>query len=390
MNRPAFPQQLVPLRRKLQLTAVAGAAVLLAGLWFSPARAWADLLLGSFTLVCLGLAGLFFVALQYATGAVWSVPLRRVGEAMTAALPAGAAGILLVLLGHPSLYPWYGKTWTNPESYMGFRNAWLSYPFFLARAVVYLALWLGFAWAMLRNSRRQDTEGGMELSRRNTRLGVTFMVVFGLTFWLASTDWVMTLEPEWSSTIFGIYHFTGMFLAGLAVITLLALALRRQGALRHGVQDAQFLDLGRLMVAFSVFWAYIWFSQYMLIWYANLTAETPYMMLRTSHGWGTLFVVNLQLNWTVPFLLLLPRANKMNERTLTLAATVLLLGRVTDLYLMILPPFSPASPLPALWDFAAIAFAGSCFVLLSLRAFFAAQALPVGDPRLAESLHTAV
>ena len=389
MSRPSFPLRFVPLRRSMQVTAACGALVLLAGLWFAPARAWADLLFGSFALVCLGLAGLFFVALQYATGAVWSIPLRRVGEAITAALPAGGAGILFVLLAHPSLYPWYGKTWTNPESYMGFRNAWLSYPFFLARAVFYLAVWLGFAWAILRNSRRQDTERGSELSRRNTCLGVTFMPFFAVTFWLASTDWVMTLEPAWSSTIFGIYHFSGMFLAGLAVITLLALALRRQGALRGGVKDAQFLDLGRLMVAFSVFWAYIWFSQYMLIWYANLSEETPYMMLRTSSGWGKLFVLNLLLNWTLPFLLLLPRTNKMNERTLTAAAILLLLGRVTDLYLMILPPLSPASPLPALWDFAAIGLAGSCFVLLSLRAFFASQSLPVGDPLLAESLHTA-
>jgi hypothetical protein len=387
MSDLRFPQRLVPLRRWMQFATAGGAIVLVLGLWLAPQRAWPDLLLGSFAMVCLGLAGLFFVALQYASGAVWSIALRRVGEAMSSALPAGAAGILLVLIAHPALYPWYGKTWANPESYTAFKQAWLSYPFFLVRAVMYVALWIGFARAMRRNSRRQDVEGGMALSRSNTRLATAFIVVFGVTFWLASTDWVMSLEPEWSSTIFGIYHFSGMFLAGLAAVALLAVGLRRAGPLRRCVNDSHFLDLGRLIVAFSTFWAYIWFSQYMLIWYANLSEETPYMVLRTSSGWGKLFVWNLLLNWALPFLLLLPRANKMNPRTLCAASILVLLGRVTDLYLMVIPPFAPASPWPAVWDVATLALVSGGFVLLTLSSFFSAAPVPMGDPLLAESVH---
>lgn len=387
MSDDRFPQRLADLRRWTQFAAAGGAAVLAAGLWLAPARVWPDLLLGSFAMVCLGLAGLFFFALQYASGAVWSIALRRVGEAMTAALPAGAVGILVVLIAHPSLYPWYGKAWAIPESYTGFKQAWLSYPFFLARAVIYIAVWLGFARAMLSNSRRQDAEGGIELTRSNTRLGTAFIVVFGVTFWLASTDWVMSLEPQWASTIFGIYNFSGMFLAGLAVVALLALGLRRAGPLRGSVNDGHFLDLGRLIVAFATFWAYIWFSQYMLIWYANLSEETPYMGLRTSSGWEKLFVWNLLLNWALPFLLLLPRANKLSPRTLSAAAILVLLGRVTDLYLMILPPFAPASPRLTIWDLATLALVAGGFVLLSLNSFFRSEPVPIGDPLLAVSVH---
>jgi hypothetical protein len=382
MNGHPYPARLAPWRAPLRVAVALGGAIVLAGLWFAPGRAWPDLLLGSFAMVCLGLSGIFFVALQYASGAVWSIPLRRVGEAISAALPFGAIGILAVLLLHPSIYPWYGHLDIATEGWVGFKQAWLSYPFFFTRAVIYLAAWLVFSWAIRRNSRRQDHEGGMELTRKNTRLSVTFIVVFGVTFWLASTDWVMSLEPNWASTIFGIYHFSGMFLSGLATIALITLALRAAGPLRHGVSDEQFLDLGRLMVAFSTFWMYVWFSQYMLIWYANLNEETPYMLLRTSSGWGRWFILNVLLNWALPFLLLLPRANKINPRTLATACVILLLGRVTDLYLMIIPPFSPGNPRLAIWDLAVVVAVVAGLVLVAMRSFFAADPLPVGDPLL--------
>lgn len=390
MTGHPYPARLANLRRPLGAAAAIAGVILLGGLWMAPERAWPDVLLGSFAMVCLGLAGIFFVALQYASGAAWSIPLRRVGEALNAALPLGGIGILAVLLLHPSIYPWYGHSEIATEGWAGLKHTWLSYPFFLVRAVVYLTAWLGFSWAIRRNSRRQDREGGIELSRKNTRLSVMFIVVFGVTLWLASTDWVMSLEPHWASTIFGIYHFAGMFLSGLAAIALLALALRATGPLRHGVSDDQFLDLGRLLVAFATFWTYIWFSQYMLIWYANLTEETGYMVLRTSSGWGKLFVLNLLLNWAVPFLLLLPRANKINPRTLATASTIILLGRVTDLYLMIIPPFSPASPRPAIWDFAALVVVTSVSVLVTMRSFFASEPIPIGDPFFSLGRHSQV
>ena len=368
------------------LTAL-GALTVLLGFFLAPQRIWPDLLLASYALLGLGLAGVFFVALQYVSGASWSVALRRIPEAMTAALPAGAVGLAVVLLGRPSLYPWMGGAAEAVKGFPGFRQAWLSPSFFLLRSAGYLLVWLFFAWAIVRNSRSQDSSGDIALTRRNTRLSAAFMVIFGITFWLASYDWVMTLEPRWYSTIFGIYHFASLFLGGLAAISLLAVWLHKNGALRHTLTSEHRLDLGRLLFAFSTFWMYIWFSQYMLIWYANLPEETSYFIRRIGPGWGRLFVLNVLLNWAVPFLVLLPRANKQNPRVLGGVSIVVLLGRALDLYLMILPPFTGAKPVFGVWEAGVLLGTVGLFVLVFLRALRQAPLVPIADPRLQESLH---
>jgi hypothetical protein len=384
--KPTIPARVRSLSRYLEIIFAVGSAAMLLGLWRSPERAWLALLIGSFATVGFALAGIFFVALQYATGANWSIPLRRVGEALSTALPWGGAGVLAVLVLHPSLYPWYGHAFESSDGWVGFRQVWLSYPFFFGRAVTFLAVWLLFAARIRGNSHRQDQEGGMALTRKNTRLAVAFLVVFGVTFWLATTDWIMSLEPNWGSTIFGIYQFAGMFVSGLALVCLLTLGLRAASPFGQGVRDSQILDLGRMIVAFTTFWGYIWFSQFMLIWYANLSEETPYMIVRTNSAWGGLFVANLLLNWAIPFLLLLPRANKMNPRTMATASVIVLLGRLADLYLMVVPPFSAARSWPTLWDLATLVAVASGLLLVTLRSFFAGEPLPVGDPYLLRTL----
>ncbi len=369
-----------------RVLAAAGVITVLLGVFLAPQRAWPALLLGSYALIGLGLAGLFFVALQYVAGATWSVALRRVPEAMTAALPAGALGLAAVLLGQPTLYAWFRNPWPAAEGFLGFKRVWLSEPFFLARSAVYVLVWMGFAYALVRNSRRQDSTGSFDLTRRNNRLAAIFIVLFALTFWLASYDWIMSLEPTWYSTIFGVYNFAGLFTSGLAVIAILVVWLQKSAALEHTFTENHLGDLGTLLLAFSTFWAYIWFSQYMLIWYANLPEETSYFIRRIHGVWGTLFVLNFLLNWAVPFLVLLPRANKCNPRVLAGVSVVVLVGRAVDLYTMILPPFVGAKPVFGIWEAGALLGTVGVFVLVFLRALRQAPLVPIGDPYLPESL----
>ena len=368
------------LRRLKVLTAV-GAGVLVIGMFVAPQRAWLNFLLASYYLLSVGLAGSVWIALQYVSGANWSTALRRVPEAISGVLPYAAVAMLLLLILHPRLYPWVGAS-----DLTGFKHWWLALPFFRLRAVLYIAGWLGFAAAMVRASRRQDADGDLRYTRRNIRLSAAFLVFFALSFWLASSDWIMSLEPEWYSTIFGFYNFAGLFLSGLALITLSLIWLRRHSPLKYIVTNHHLHDLGKLLFAFSTFWAYLWFSQYMLIWYANLPDETAYY-IRQLHGyWQPLFILNLALNWAVPFFALLPRTNKQSAAVLAKVCLVLLAGRWLDLYLMIMPTFSPV-PRIGLWELGGAAALFGAFALAFFAALRSAALIPLRDPYLSESLH---
>jgi hypothetical protein len=369
--------------RLLKALTAAGALTMLAGAAVAPDRIWPALLLASYLVLGLGLAGIFFVALQYASGAGWSVAFRRVPEAMAATLPYGAAGMALVLVLRSSLYPWTGDI----ELHGAFKHFWLNLGFFLGRAAVYLTIWLLFTALIVGTSRLQDRDGNVSHTRRNVKLSIGFLVLFAVTFWLASYDWIMSLEPEWYSTIFGVYHFAGLFSSGLAMLILLVLWLRRTGPLRDFVNQEHLHDLGKLLFGFSTFWMYIWFSQYMLIWYANMTEETGYYIRRMEQFWQPLFVLNVVLNWVAPFVVLLSRAAKRNPGILAKVAVVVLAGRVLDLYLMIAPPLSGGAPRVGIWEAGLLAGAVAVFLLVFLKAIRQAPVVPLRDPYLAESLH---
>jgi hypothetical protein len=320
----------------LLILALVGGAALAVGLFQEPDRTWIHLLLLSYYLVGLGLAGLLLVALHYITGARWSLPIRRVPEAMTAVLPVAAAGLAAVFLCRLSLYPWSLPD-TSAAAESPFQRLWLNRSFFLFRSLVYLALWIAFAAAIVRNSRRQDRGRDPAPTWRNIRLSAAFLVVFGVTCWLASCDWIMSLEPRWSSTIFAVYNFAGLFLSGLAAVVLLVLCLRHLSPLQGVLNEDHLHDLGTLLFAFSSFWMYTWFCQYLLIWYVNNPEETAYLRRRWNGDWPVVLLLDLVLNWGLPFVVLLFRSAKRSPRILGTVAFFVLVGRWIDLSLMILP-----------------------------------------------------
>jgi len=247
-------------------------------------------------------------------------------------------------------------------------------------------MWIVFATAICRNSRRQDEDGDRRWTRANTRLSAAFLMVFGVTFTLASVDWVMSLEPLWYSTIFGVYNFAGLFLSGLAAIIVVALWLERRGPLRNVLNDEHLHDLGKLLFGFSTFWMYIWFSQYLLIWYTNIPEETVYFVRRTHGAWLTLFLANIVLNWLGPFVILLRRDTKRQRKTLRRVAAMVLVGRCVDVYLMIFTAIVADVPRLGLWEIGLTAGGIGCFGLVLARILRGAPAVPIADPQLAESL----
>jgi len=361
--------------------AILGGVTLVAGLFLTPQRTWINVLLVSYYLVGLGLGGLLLVALHYVTGARWSVPLRRVPEAMTAVLPLAAAGLAAVLLCRPSLY-----SWSVPNSPGGsespLQHLWLNRPFFLFRSFTYLAVWMAFAVVIVRNSHRQDRDHDTAPTENNIRLSAGFLVVFGVTCWLASYDWIMSLEPEWASTIFGVYNFAGLFLSGLAAEVLLVIWLRRHSPLQAVLNDDRLHDLGTLLFAFSSFWMYTWFCQYLLIWYVNNPEETAYFRRRWHGNWPTLLFLDLTLNWAIPFLVLLFRSAKRSPLVLGTVAMVVLAGRWVDLSLMVLPSQDVVDtvPLPGLIEVGLSLGAAGLFALAVSRGLSKASLLPLHEP----------
>jgi hypothetical protein len=370
--------------RVFQILSGIGVFTVLLGLWWDPLRTWGNLLLNSFLMLSMGLAGAVFVALLYVSRAGWGVALRRVPEALARLIPYAGAGLLLVLLCGHSVYPWI-----DPEDTTGFppfKQVWLSWPFFLLRAGGIIALWTVLTRRLVGNSLRQDMDGSVSWTIRNVRLSALFLVVFGVTFWLATMDWLMSLEPHWASTVFGPYNFAGLFLGGLALVTLLVFALEQAGPLRGIVSKDHYHDLGKLLFAFSIIWMYLWFCQYMLIWYANIPEETVYYIERLQEAWAPLMWLNILLNWVIPFIVLLPRPMKRSRHILPKICIVVLLGRWLDLYLQIGPALPGFSPLPTPLEAGVLAGAIGLGGWLYLRQLAQAPLVPWKDPYLPESL----
>jgi hypothetical protein len=367
--------------------AAIGAAAAAIGAVLQPDRAWASVLLVSQYAIGLGLAGLCFVAIHYTAGASWSVAIRRVPEAMAGTLPFSLLLLALVFAARPQLYTWTSPVFTTEGGdASAFKHWWLSWPFFLVRAGGYSFVWILFALAIRRGSRRQDADGDSRWTRANARLSAAFLIIFGVTFTLASVDWVMSLDANWYSTIFGVYAFAGLFSSGLAATIAAILWLERRGPLLGVVTEEHLHDLGKLLFAFSSFWMYIWLSQYLLIWYTNIPDEAAYFGRRGQGVWFALSAANVVCNWVVPFAALLRRDAKRDRRTLAWVAAVALVGRWVDLYVMMFPAIVGQAAGPGLWEIGVTCGGIGAFCLVLARILGGAPAVPLADPQLQESL----
>ncbi|HJV90718.1 MAG TPA: hypothetical protein VJ623_10465 [Holophagaceae bacterium] len=318
------------LGRTLQKSALGlvalGLLCLLVGGWGNGQHLWGNVLIAGYNLSGVGLAALFFLAVQVLTSARWSDPILAPLHAMPRVLPF--AGILMLSLwfGASQIYPWAMPEYAHNHHIHG-RHPWLNEPFFFLRVVLFFGLWIGVGQALLKRH----------------KLAAPFIAVFAATFALASFDWIMSVQPLWYSTIFGIYGFAGMFVQGIALLTLSAIALRNFGLVR-GVAHARNHDLGKLLFAFSCFWAYIWLSQFMLIWYSNIPEEVGPVKTLVFGPWAPLFYLNVVLNFVAPFFLLIQKRAKQDETVLIWAAVILLAGHWLDLYLMVFPPLTKGAP----------------------------------------------
>lgn len=397
----SFANEIVGPVGRLRTIAVIGGIILLAGLALSlrplpdgitvplvdTNRVWSSLFVASFYLVTLGLGGTLFIAFGYVAGASWNVAFRRVPEAMAATLPVTGLALFAILAVRMQEYGW-PREGEHAGGTFWFKDLWADPPFWIARAAVYVGLWVILSRAINATSRQQDAMGDIRLTHRNRRLSLLFLAVYAVTFTLASCDWLMLLEPMWFSTIWGVYSFAGMIQATVAAIVILCILLSRPGRpLQQVFTEEHLHDLGKLLLGFSCFWMYIWFSQYMLIWYSNIPEETSYFTTRTHGVWGPVMILDIVLNWIVPFFLLLPKPCKRSRGVMMKVAVVVLVGRAVDLYLAVFPSLTEAPPIFPIWEIAAAMLVVGLFGYLFHRSLTTVTAVPVGDPLLGESLH---
>ncbi len=291
------------------------------------------------------LGSLFFVALQHATSSVWSVVLRRVAEML--ASPMLLIGLmfvpmLFVAILHPdsTIFPWRNPTTEMAKHAVHVKGTYLSESGFMIRMALFFAIWIFFTWFFVRGSLKQDAGAGPGVAARMKKWSGPFIILFGFTATFASFDWLMSLEPNWFSTIYGVYVFGGITLSGLAAITLAVVGLKRSGHIAPElIRGDHLYSLGGLLFAFTCFWGYIAFSQFMLIWYANMPEETIYFTKRLSNGWGPVTVALAFVRFVIPFFFLLSRHAKMNERKLAQISVFILLGQLLDLYWLVMPNY---------------------------------------------------
>jgi len=327
---------------------------------------------------------LLLIAIEYMSGAVWSVPMRRVVEFIAGLTPLAPLVALPCLLTMHDLY-----TWTNTEAMAGggalhAKQPYLNLQFFVIRFVVVFLAWNLFYWLYTRNSLKQDTTRDPALTTFNIRMSAVFLPVFALTVTVTAIDWAMSLEPHWYSTIYGVYYFAGTFLAAVACATYIVVRLNEAGYL-PGLRRDHYYSLGALMFAFVNFWAYIAFSQFLLIWYANLPEETFWFMTRWKGGWEYFSIGLIIVHFAVPYFALLSQDSKMDPRRLKFMALWILVAHLMDLYWLVMPTYSPTLTFAWIDLFFPLIVVGAVMLLLTVK-MRRHPVMPIGDPKLARGM----
>ena len=327
---------------------------------------------------------LFWVVVHHATDAAWSVGIRRQLENVSCLLPLLILLLSPLLLVAPQVWEWMSLSPAKNHE-LAEKAAYLNVNFFWIRTAFYFLLFTIVALVLRHNSLLQDKDGAAIHTLRNRRLAFLTIPIgaVSLSFW--AIDWLMGLQWKWNSTIWGLYIFAGTALSSLCVIILLANALRNAGYLRQIFTNQHNYALGKLLLAFTLFWSWIAFAQYMLIWYADIPEESAYYVIRSSGSWKALGILLVAGHFVVPFTLLLFRSPKSSARFLGLVAGWILAMHLLDIYTIVLPVLHPAGFHPAVLDVSALLAIGCTLGAVFLKQLGDSPLWPSRDPRLAEA-----
>jgi hypothetical protein len=373
-------------QRQLLTIGIAGGLISVVGLWTNPAQFFQSYLVAYMFVLGVTLGCLALGMVHQLSGGAWGVVIRRPIGAASRVLPVLTVLFLPVVFGMSHLYEWTHADVVAGDEVLQHKQLYLNVPFFLIRAVFYFVVWNALSFFLNAWSLEQDRTGDPAIARRMQLLSAGGLMGYGLTVTFASFDWLMSLEPHWFSTIYGVLIIGGQGLSALAFLIVASAWLSRRPPLQGIIVPAHFHDLGNLMLAFVMLWAYFAFSQYLIIWSGNLPEEIAWYLHRLQTGWRAVGALLVVLHFVAPFGLLLSRAIKRQANLLVKVAYLILVLRVVDLYWLVAPEFHrdgvAVSWLDLVLPFSLSALWLGCFVWqLRGRAI-----LPVHDPQFDEAL----
>ncbi|PYQ15678.1 MAG: hypothetical protein DMF80_08255 [Acidobacteria bacterium] len=389
MSTPAFPvpAEVDRLQRTALVAGGAGVGLSLLGAVFDLGqflRSWlfAELFWTGVAVGCLSL-----LMINHMTGGVWGLVIRRLLEAGGRTVPLLAILFLPIALGLPRIYEWARPEVVAADPVLQMKRPYLNVPFFLLRAVFFFAAWSALAHFLSRWSGELDRTGSLRVARRLRGLSGGGLLILGLTITFSAVDWAMSLDPHWFSTIYGIVFMVGQALSAMALVIVLLARLRGEEPFAEAVRPQVVHDLGKLMLAFVMLWAYVNFSQFLIIWSGNLPEEAPWYILRLHGGWQGIALLVLLFHFVLPFLLLLSRDLKRSAPTLARVAGALFLVRLVDLYWLVAPDLHHHGALRVSWtDVTAPVGVGGIWLFWLARELRVRPLLPQRDPDLEEFL----
>ena len=379
--------ELKDLQRKLLIAGGAGAVVCAIGLLLNPAQFVRSLLPAYMWALSIALGSLALAMVHQVSGGAWGVVIRRVLGAASRTLPLLTVMFVPFVFGLRALYPWADPAHVASDPALQWKQPYLNVPFFLVRAGLYFAIWNGVAYFLNKWSLEQDASGDPLIPRKMQVLSAGGLLAYGLTITFAAFDWLMSLEPHWFSTMYGVLLMGGQALAAMAFAIVVLSWLARRDPLNALISPNHFHDLGNLLLGFTMLWTYFGFSQYLIMWSANLPEETEWYIHRTAHGWQVIALGLVVFHFGVPFLVLLSRAVKRRATLLARVAAGLLVMRFFDLFWLSAPAFAHDGAFHVHWlDVALPPTVGAIWLGFFVHQLRGRALLPLHDPEFAEAL----
>jgi hypothetical protein len=363
-----------------------GLITIIAGFFLNPVKTWANYLVNNYYFLSLAIGATFFVALQYITQTGWSSAFIRIPQAMGSMLPAIAILMVPILVfGLPEIYHWAQPGAAEHDAVIAHKSPYLNIPFFVIRFLVFFAAWIFLNWLLRRLSLKEDKEGGMDCFHKSEFYSKVYIFTLAVTFSLATFDWIMSIDVHWYSTIFAFRNFAMSFYHGTTVMVLIIIILNKLGYLPF-LNKAHLKDFSKYIFILSIIWTYLWFAQYMLIWYANIPEETVYYLPRTKGEFRPFFYMELIINWVIPFALLLSNYLVSHKNTLLAICVIIIFGHWIDLYQQVIVGTYGKLQIDFIEIGSFVGFAG-LFAYIVARSLKLAPLSPKQHPLLEESLN---